>query len=300
MQSTIYDANLGSSLKLRQILDGGWQLSHQVVIGRTTAGIDPSEIYAGRGEPVASLSTADLTTVLTNVDPADGLLISDGLTLPFQKRASGATYASGSNHWASTATKALVIVTEISAARDQEGEDQPGATAQLEAHVESSDGSDPVSGSSGQALAATAFVDQYSMGPVVINGTTLTDPTGFRVRPGIEVHKVWSAGLDFPTLVCIRRRTPVIEIDVEHLDSLATSGGFGLGASALTSASVYLKRKDDGARYESDVSLLHGKISFATGLTKIEAVQGSGSDDASATIMLHGKALSWSAANALP
>lgn len=298
MQSTLYDANLGSSLKLRQILDGGWRTQGSPVVARTTAGLDPAELYGGRADPVADFQSSDLVTILANIDPASGLVVSDTLTLPFQKRASAGTYAAGASHFASSATKALIVVTNISTARDQEGDDSPGAVASLEAHVESSDGTDPLTGSSGNSLAATAFVDQFAMGPVQVNGVTVTDAVGYRVNPGIEIYKQYTEGLTYPTLVAIRKRTPTIEIDVEDLDSFANSGGFGLGFSGLSSVGCFLRRRADAAQFESGA--VHAKMSFATGISNVQTIRGSGHDDASGTIILHGKALSWSATNALP
>ncbi|CAK9003734.1 Uncharacterized protein SCF082_LOCUS7878 [Durusdinium trenchii] len=294
MQHSLYDAIFGA-LTIRQITEGGWNIDPTTIYAVASGGVDPEEIYAGRVVQVAEFTTADIAGVLGGVDPQAGLHVTSGNTVPFRKRAVGSTFASGSSHFASTYTNGLLLCTQITASRDSEGEETPGVTATLQSHAYADDGEvDPVTASTGQALAAQAFNAQFAIGPVVVNSTEVTDVTEWRVDTGITLQVKFQAAKPFPIRLHIRQRRPRIEIDVEDLDQFNSATGFTLSHGSLTSASVYARRRDDGNRFEADDASNHAKISFATGITSTSTVRGTGNDDASGTVILHGKALSWS------
>ena len=298
-QFGVYDAILGSGLTLRQVVDGGWTTTIEESIALHSGGIDPQQIYQGDAEQAATFQTADLVGVLGGIDPASGLLVSTGITVPFRKKASGGTFAGTSSHFASSCSNGLVICSELSASKEQESGDSPGAVATVMAHAISSSGADPITASTGNSLASQTFNGQFVMGPVVIDSTAVTDVLSVSVSTGITLDK-WRPGKgDYPTRIYIASRRPVISIELEDLDSFVSSGGFSLGAFAISSGvDAYFKKRADGGGYAS--GSVHGKASIGAGVGFAEQINGGTTGHASGRVRLVGKAMTWSVNNALP
>jgi len=300
----VHDAIFGtvSPINLRQLISGGWRNQTNVLTARASDRLDPQEFYGGAAEPICAIETADLFTVLTNFSPTAGLVLGvptpENVTLPFKQRnQDGGTFITAGGVGTSVG-KSLTIVESLSADMSREGPDQPGATANLEVHPWSADGTNPVSIAVNQTLAAVGFIGQYAMGPVALNGTAVDGVTGFRVRPGLRLLKKRGVNeeleMTYPCGISIVERAPVIEIDFEDFYALFSLGHY----SAMTSCSVFFRKRTDGGRFVSDATAAHGRATFGAGIANVEAFQAA-SGDGKVTLMLHGKALSWSPAVAI-
>ena len=90
---------------------------------------------------------------------------------------------------------------------------------------------------------------------------------------------------------------PTIELTVNDFAAIAgTVGDF----IAMTSANCYMKKRADSGVFTSAATTEHVRFTFAAGLADTGGVTVSNNDDGSATITLHGKVLTASAAVALP
>lgn len=296
MSYSLYDAVLGA-VNLRQVISSAYRANGTVIPGYQSAGLAPSQLYGGRINPVFVLSSGDLATVLSSIDPALGLSISTGIVVPLRQAADQSTYLAGANHFSKTCTNGLAVVDQVSA---QDGP-QSIATANLTLHCRSADGLDPVTPATGQSLIAQAFVAQFGFGPAVVTptgaGAVTPDITGWTVSTGIQVIKEFQGGLPAPQRVYIRRHPPTIDLQFRDADKLAT---FTASYKGLTAVDVYARRYADGETFEDDVDLLHGKFSFATGITETQDLTAQDNQSAVATLRLHGKALTWSPTNAIP
>lgn len=283
MASTVYDAILGA-LTLRQITRTSHNGNNQVIAGKSSGAPAPSELFAGISEPMASFDSMDVAGVIGAVDMAAGLSVLSGtITIPFNKRANGGTFASGTSHPALSGTDALIVPTQFSANQDDEG-----ASASLDVHFISSDGTtEPVAEATGQSLASQSFNAMYALGPASINATSIPEIVGISVNPGITVQKQRHTGFNYPTAIFIDGQDPFIDFIFEDLDALAT---YSAQFTAMTAAVAYL-RKRDGVGFSADVNLDHIQFSFADGIVAAQTIQASGVNRGQATLRCWGEAL---------
>lgn len=294
---SLYDAILGT-LNLRQVVDAAYETNPSVVTAYESAGLDPQQLYGGAFDPRFSFGSVDIATICgaSGIDPQAGHSVTTGMTVPFRLAADQGAYATGASHFAKSCTNGLVVVDSIDV--DQQGN---VCTARLMAHCRSTNGLDPVTPATGQSLAAQAFIAQFGMGKVLITptgaGAVEVDAVGFSVSPGIQMLKAYKEGLPAPVRVNIRRRTPTIDV---RFRSVADLVSFTASYKGFTAVSAYARRWKDAESFELDPSLVHAKFSFAGGISAVQTLRGSGTDDAEVTLRLHGKALTWSVTNAIP
>lgn len=219
-------------------------------------------------------------------------LLASTITVPQKLRANGAVFASGSAHPAWTGSNALIVPTSFEVSQDA---DAGACTADI--HWLSADGSTiALDDTSGNALASQSFNAEFAMGPCYINGTLLAGAQSFRVNPGIEVVKPpLGSGFIYPTQASIKMGTPTMELTVNDWDSVTGTVGTFV---AMTSANFYMRKRADSGIYSASSDNI--RFTMAAGLTDTNSISISRNDDGSATITLHGKVLTASAAVALP
>jgi hypothetical protein len=289
----LYDAILNAST-LHQIKRTSFNpgIEHQPL--RQTGALDPTQIVVKGGEPRATFESMDLAGVLTAISPTAGLFINNAtITIPWNRRANGGTFAGGSNNFTLNALYGLCILKGISASQGDEG-----AVAEIECAFLSSDGLIvPVTAQVNQALAAQAYGTAYAMGPMYIDSSQLTQVESIKVDPGINLVTKRFDGSVYPTLAFIQERNPTIDITFENFDALNTQGPL---FASMTTGAAYFRKKLDGGTFVTDVTTGHVKLSFGTGLKVIQSADASDTGNGKATLRLIGKALSSSTASAIP
>mgnify|MGYP003456124944 CR=1 FL=1 len=255
-----------------------------------------SQISGKASVEVSSLTTTDLATLFaigTNTFVSVGLYIASGtITIPGKVRSAGGLFASGSSHVGLGGTKAMIVPTSVEASQDADF-----ATGAFDIHWLSADGL--VKGcddATGAALGSQSFGSEYALGPCYINSTLLAGVQSFRVTPGIEITKPpLGSGAIYPTMAMIKKVEPTIQITVNDFASVAGTIGDWV---AMTSANCYLRKRADSGVYSATTDNI--RFTFAAGLTDTDSFDIANNDDGSATITLHGKALTASAAVAIP
>jgi hypothetical protein len=291
------DVVLGSST-VRQITGVDHKTGQEHRKAMNSGGVAVVQVSGKKAAEVSSLTSADLATLValnTNAFCSAGLsLASSTITIPYKPRVSGGSFVSGSNFVALTGANAFIVPTSFEAS-----EDGDFATCGFDVHWLSTDGvTKGCDDASSQALASQAFGAEYTLGPCYINGTLVAGVQSLRVTPGIEVVKPpLGSGSIFPTMASIKMTTPTIELTVNDFAAIAgTVGDF----TAMTSANCYMKKRADSGVFTSAATTEHVRFTFAAGLADTGGVTVSNNDDGSATITLHGKVLTASAAVALP
>ncbi len=293
MSVAVYDAVLGAN-SLRQVVSSQYSANGRVIVGRASGGVDPAALYGGQAGPAASFDSADVAGALGFAGVATGLILSSStITIPFNERANGGTFAGALSHSVISATDGLLIPTQIAASQDSEA-----VIASLALLFISSNGLvDPITINVNQSLAAQAFNSQFAMGPVYFGGSQVPEAVGWRVNPGIQVEGVSYNGGIYPTALHITGRNPTIEILFEDFASAATFTG---QYQAMTSAAVYGRLRTDGGTFAADASLVHLKFSFAAGITNMDTLGGSGLNNGQVSVMLYGKALTFASNSSIP
>jgi len=255
-----------------------------------------SQVSGKSSEEISSLVSSDLATLMaigTNTFVSAGLYIASGtITIPGKVRAAGGFFASGSAHIGLTGAKALIVPTSFECSQDAEF-----ATCGFDIHWLSADGlTKGCDDASGAALGSQAFGSEFAMGPCYINSTLIAGVQSFRITPGIEVTKPpLGSGSVFPTQAFIKKVEPTIQLTVNDFASVAGTIG---DWTAMTSANIYLRKRADSGVYSASSDNV--RFTFAAGLTDTDSYDISNNDDGTSTITLHGKALTASAAVALP
>lgn len=291
MSDVVYDAVLGA-LTLKQVTRTAYSLNGTPIAGMASGAADPSEYFGGRADPSCTFESADVAGVLGGVSVTAGLAIASGtITIPWNKRSNGGTFAGSGSHVALSGANGLLIPTRFSANQDDEA-----AMAELQLFFRSTDGAtEPVAEATSQTLAAQSFNAQYALGPGSINGTAVPELVGVSINPGITVEPQAVNGGIYPTALFITMRRPTIDFIFEDLDALAT---YSAQFTAMTAAIAYF-RKRSGASFVADATEEHIKFSFADGIITTETVSGSGVNRAQATLRCYGETLTASAASAI-
>jgi hypothetical protein len=291
------DVVLGSST-IRQITGSDHKTQQEHRKAMNSGGVAVVQVSGKSSAEVSSLTSADMAGLValnSNAFCSAGLYLSSStITIPYKPRAAGGAFVSGSNYVALTGANAFIVPTSFEASQDGDF-----ATCGFDIHWLSTDGiAKGCDDASSQALASQSFGAEYTLGPCYINGTAIAGVQSLRVTPGIEVVKPpLGSGSVFPTMASIKQTMPTIELTVNSFAAIAgTVGDF----TAMTSANCYMKKRADSGVFTSAATTEHVRFTFASGLADTNGVTVSNNDDGSATITLHGKVLTASAAVALP
>jgi hypothetical protein len=285
----IYDAVLGA-YTAKQVRRGSFGYNGQPVIGFQSGMLDPAELYGGAADPRANFSVEDVGGALAAISASTGLAVAAGtISVPFQKRSNRATFASGSSHFKATGANGLIIPLMAEAAQDG------NASIDLQAIFQSTDGTDPVTLSSANALASQAYNKLWTLGPCSINGTAIGEVIRARINYGIEVLVERHNGMNFPDRVYIVRRRPSIDLTFNDFDTL---DDFAAAFTEMTAAVVYFRRRLT-ATFDLDASTTHCKFSFADGIVSTETIEASDDQTGTATLRLFGEALTHNGASAI-
>jgi hypothetical protein len=238
-------------------------------------------------DPVAMFQTNDIAGVLAGISVTTGLNVTSGtITIPYRKRVSGGTYASGSNHYTLAATNGLTIIESIQVA------DSAEATASLKTVFISTDGfTVPVTENTGAALSNQTFNAVHALGTVVIDGTAVTDVQSVTINTGINLVPYRVGGAVYPTQIFITARDPYIDLVFKDHNAMAGQGPL---FEAATSAVIGLRKRSDGGTFVADGTAEHCTITSSTGIKLVQNIS-STTDDTQNTLRIYCKGLSSSA-----
>jgi hypothetical protein len=207
----------------------------------TAAGnITRSFVYFNTAEPMATASTTDLQTVLAGgVTPVLGLPGTSGtpaistLTVYGAQCSNLGTITSGSTHFSTVINCGLLTIRSIKATQGGK------ATAQLEAHAIWNGTNDPFVYAENAALPVGVITQEFTLGPVYINGTELVGVKDVSVDMGLRETKIQSDGNLFPTMIYTSEWNPRITVTVTDAEVLADYSLYGTAGSSSNTA-VYL------------------------------------------------------------
>lgn len=285
----LYDAVLGA-LTLLQVTRGSFSYNQQAVPGFQSGMLDVSEYFGGRAEPRARFSSTDVGGVLAGISATAGLAVSSGtISIPFQKRSNKATFAGSTSHDKVTAANGLII--PVSASASQDGD----ASIDLECIFQSTDGTNPITISTGQSLGGLSFNKMWTLGPASVNSQTIEEVQSITVNFGIGLLIRAHNGMNFPDKVYIQTRRPSIDITFTDFAELQ---GFSAQHTVMTAAAAYFRQRS-GATFAANNSTTHCKFSFTDGIVETQVLEASNEQDGTATLRLLGETLTVSGASAI-
>lgn len=288
MPNAIHDVVL-DTLTVKQLLESTYAVNGDPIEGVYSGAVDVSEYLGGPQDQVASFQTQDIGGVFAVSNIAtQGLSISAGsIIIPLKKRQNRGTYAGAGANYSLTCANGFVVPTRF------EASENGNASASLDCHMISTDGTNPVTVNVSQNVAAESYNALWGLGPVAVGGTTIPQVLGFTMNVGLTIEKQFY-GKNYPSEVYVITRRPVMDIQTYDVDVLSSLGS---GLASVASAVAYMrKRSGFGSGFAADASAVHGKMSFADGAVKAQAWTASGSGSATRTIRVWGEALSLSVA----
>lgn len=317
MPDIVYDAQLGvtsegspAPIYLRQVFTSEFDPHYEVLQGRESGNpyvalqlVGESNLAANfiqSASPEAPITTADIAGFLTSFGTL-GAQIPAGETvkIPYQKRQSGGTFRSGSHNMIVQGTPAAdtpnstpcpvqLIPQTITAPR------MGAAIANGLAVFLSGDGiSSPFELKTSQALSGQVFNAMYGLGPVFVNSNQLVRQCGYTVSFGLQMsEKQHYDGSPYPTDIFVEMVDPVIEVQVEDFDQIASLNGL----TDLTQFTAYLRMRAPGGTYIADNVANHIKFSFANGDVVPQALKASETKHGNAALRIQGVSLTVSTA----
>jgi len=244
------------------------------ILQRSGGEVDPTYVATMGQSPRITFTSTALATILAEMSnkfllsgiKIDSDATHDGLECFFQKIAEGGARASGSVHIKMTVNEGLLLPRALSAA--QEGV----ASLALEAIIGYDGTNDPIVIANNQALiGAPAVGELFTLGPVKINGTTLSGVIAVTIDPGIAEIVQSGDGQPWPSFIGIIQREPLITITTLEAISLSTFGLAGAAQDASDSL-IYLRKMVKGGTRVADATAEHISFSIDEGQIRVRNI----------------------------
>lgn len=283
--NAVYDAILGS-VTLLQVQSSSWSANDSVAQDYTSGGLNPEAVYLVQAAPQVQFTTTDLEGVITDFTSSERLAVASGtITIPYNLRANGGTFASGSAHYQINATDGLFVVNSFAASQG----DAAGATVSITGYLTKPDGvTMPATITASNSLASTAYNMTHQLGPVTVNGSALPGVVGVTINTGISVDVEHTDGGKYPRAAYITRRAPTMDIRFRDFDLMATLTPV---FKTMTAAVVKFYKRAPGGTTVANGTAEHCSFTFADGVIETQTISASGNAAAEATLRLVGEAL---------
>jgi hypothetical protein len=282
---TLGAAQFGTTVVLDSIQSQSVNPAIELMIGQGSSRIDPSHAAKVGESPQIQLATISLADALTfcgfNGKAIDvGGSPNTAANLYFQRYKQGSDY-DAADAMRATVNLALMYLMSIEAGV---GPEPAVATYGI---VPVFDGTnDPIVYTKGITYAVPFEAEEnWTVGPFYLNGTKVPTVQRIRVLVTPEIRRERDGGKVFPIGASIRRRAPVIEIDVLDLDEIDTSSGLGSKGVPITGVTrAYFAKTIKGATLEIDAATKHLECEIADGIATWGTLSAQSTADAGYTI----------------
>lgn len=286
---TLGAAQFGTSVVLDSIQSQSVNPAIELMLGQGSSRIDPSHVAKIGEAPQIALSTISLADALTFCGIIGKAIDVGGspntaANLYFQR------YKQGGGYDVAAAMRATVNLGLMYLISIEAGVGPQPAVASY-GIVPVFDGTnDPLVFAKGVTYGVPFQAEEtWTVGPVYINGTKLPTVQRIRVLVNPEIRRENDGGKVFPVGASIRRRAPVIEIDVLDLDELDSTSGFGTEGVPITGVTrAYFAKTIKGGTLEIDAATKHIECQVANGIVSWGTLSAQSNADAGYTIRLVG------------
>lgn len=274
-----------TTLNLKQMEAYGAKPGSRKSIVTPAGALDRGAVMENFADSSKGFSTRDLTTLLGSVSPTVGLYCTGGSTFRFQKRTTGASFASSTNHITITSTLGFLKLDAIRASQD----DDKGAVAQC-SYLPLFDGTnDPLVQTNSvdfDAVNAPAYVSAFFLGPVYLGSSPIPGVVESMVDFGTEFRTVRSAGEVYASQGSIVARNPVAAFRILDISQVKATITRLFGNAYGSAIKIYYRKGAPGASRVADATTEHCKITFSTGDWTIDDISVSENQDGSANIIV--------------
>ena len=276
---TLYAVNIdiaageGSDVLIDQITDFALSPGIEHILRSGSGSVDPTFVGVMNQNPRASWSTTALATVLAKCGIAGLAIAADvdelGCEMFFNNLAEGSTRGGDGTNVKLSAAEGLLVPRTINAPHGGE------ATLSMEL-IPTWDGTlDPIVIATAQNLVGSPAVGElFTVGPVKINGATVTDVQNITINFGITEIVRGGSGSVWPTFVGIMSRTPSITVVTDDVDQFNTLTLPGV-AQGATNSVVYLTKMAEGSTRTANATAEHISFTIDEGHIAVTNVGGS-------------------------
>lgn len=249
-----------------------------MALGDIGIGFEATESVA----PTVGFSTRDVATTLTLAPPTHATASVHGLTVStlarFQFQEKG---VSSTDHMQADSPKGLLLVNDFGCNE----RDQQALVLNATYHALTDGTNSPLVSAGTSSLTGTPSVAQaFRLGPIVWQGSLLKGVTSSRIQTGFKTSLPPYQGV-FPTDITVDEFDFSLDIGLTQLQSLDT---LQVGQTyKLTSAvDVYFQALPNGGIPTAFGTAAHIKVSFPTGVFKIDNARAQGTSNATLGVNL--------------
>lgn len=234
--------------------------------------VDPSYTAVREQRPSITFDTSAIATVLAQIGIAGLAVTADadeyGADFYFQLIAEGGTRTAGANHRRLRMPQGIIVPRRLSAAQGG------NAVLSLEALPTYDETNNPLVLATSQSLVGSPSVGElFTVGPVIVNGTTVGDVMGIDIDFGIDVRTETSDGLVWPTYCYIAARQPLITVRCRDVSLLNTLGITGTAQSATDSV-IWFRKRAEGGTLTADTTAQHISVTIDEGRIEVSRISG--------------------------
>ena len=144
----------------------------------------------------------------------------------------------------------------------QVGQDDDGARIALKLITLHNGSNDPIAIPEVAVEAAGTIVAPFTVGPIQVNGSTISGIKSMQWQNNYEIITEASDGDEGPSFVAIRQLRPLVTFETTDLLTVA---GYDCDGTAVTALNVYLRMRRPNKINYSDASTEHIKLAAAVG-----------------------------------
>lgn len=268
------------AFQLNEVTSPSFSAGTEIYTKRSAGQPDPSFNGLVAIKPKYTFNTEEIGKLLGSV-PAFGCFLfgtepgANVATVTYIHTAfqQGCTRKTGSTHFPIQFNNGMIFVESIRAAQDQIA----SASVMLSPYMYGT--SVPVEFPSNVALPAASSLlveQQYTMGPVRINGTLYnSDAQSWEYTAGAEIYQRGGGGSIFPTKTGIRQREPSFMVSMDDIE-LARSITISGTPQSASATEFYLRKKTKHAGNVPDATAEHIKLALSAsqGMIMVEDISG--------------------------
>ncbi len=240
-------------VELLGMVSGSINYNSKDIDGEGDANLDRVSTAVGECDETIEMESEDCKSILDGIGWDGKKIVSpDVFKLFVPEYDNGGMLKTTGGLW--TCALGLAVLKSLSANHADK------ASIQYMLQSASTDGAiEPLAHTTAQTLPTPTFSNsRYTLGPVVVNGTTLTGVTGINFNTGAVVFAKGSDGTVYPTICAMKSRAAVLTINGTKMDDFATYVGKGL---AVTTFAFYLQKCATGGGRVAPATAEHIKIS---------------------------------------
>ena len=275
----LHGLKLAGGTNLTQITDSSSGLSNEILRGMSAGYQHPMFRGILAQTPNFEFTTQQLATLLAAVT-MNGLAVSGNSDLLMRagvnndsRDAIGTT-----SHQRLRTTGGMLYWSSVSARVRQVAE----ASCRF---IPTYDGTNPIIAPTGSVAidVSPAAGEQFTLGPVSINGTFVPGLQSWSLGINPQIHREWASGETWPSWCGVQETDPVLTLNVLRNESWTERGVLGQAISSLT---FFLKRVTPDGPVYGDGQSQHLKFTAQNGLTVIEATRAGGNNRSETTLLI--------------